>query len=185
MRKLTDDAEKESPVFKKSKEDQPLSYDPSLVEKKKEKKNDSLFGDDEKPSAKEVKKGGKEADDEGSFDELLGELDIEKDSPKRLDDNVIDDDHESVLSKKEDPKNTIAAAAEPEIKKTEKIICLTNQPVDDNEFSYFKKDKPKDPVAPKVQKIEEDINLFGAQSKKTLESGLPQNKEEDDFDFEF
>jgi hypothetical protein len=71
---------------------------------------------------------------------------------------------------------------EVQIKKTQKII--SNKPVSNDEFSYFKKDPSKktEVAKPKVE-VEEDLNLFKVTTVKN--DKVPKKQVEDEFDFDF
>ena len=131
--------------------------------------------------------------DSGDYQQLLQELDIEKSDegeeikkPEKEEEvkdtkvptPVLDDDSEDEITKI--VGKDVLNDAQPEIKKTEKII--SNQPVDKDEFSYFKKAKAAD-NKPKVE-LDDDLDLFDQGDKKKTMASINQPKE-DDFDFEF
>ena len=91
---------------------------------------------------------------------------------------VIEDDSEDEITKIVG-KDVLKDAAPTEIKKTEKII--SNQQMDKDEFSYFKKAKPGD-NKPKIE-LDDDFDLFDQGDKKKTMASINQ-PQEDDFDFE-
>ena len=131
--------------------------------------------------------------DSGDYQQLLQELDIEKSEegeeikkPEKEEEvkdtkvptPVLDDDSEDEITKIVGKE--VLNDAQPEIKKTEKII--SNQQVDKDEFSYFKKAKVED-KKPKIE-LDDDLDLFDQGDKKKTMASINQPKE-DDFDFEF
>ena len=130
--------------------------------------------------------------DSGDYQQLLQELDIEKSDGgeeikvvqkeeefKKPATPVIEDDSEDEITKIVG-KDVLKDAAPTEIKKTEKII--SNQQMDKDEFSYFKKAKPGD-NKPKIE-LDDDFDLFDQGDKKKTMASINQPKD-DDFDFEF
>lgn len=75
-------------------------------------------------------------------DEVVGRGDtVEQMNSNPLETEKDDEGYDPILSK-------LKAEEEAEVKKTSKII--TNEKGDENEFSYFKKDKPKAALKPKL-----------------------------------
>lgn len=181
--------EVEQPATSTPEPNAPPSYNPALLEKspepKEEKKEtDSLFGDDENPAQLE---NPEKEDDPGDMEKLLEELSIG--SEKEEEEAAEPPSPEKQASPKKegvkaDPMLAQISAHNPDegIAKTEKII--SNQPVDNDEFAYFKKTKPVDSNRPKLQEEQEDIDLFGGPAGDSQKNtGL--SKKDDSFDFEF
>lgn len=155
-------------------------------------------GKQEKSSPVKEPTTSKEKDAE-ELEELLDELESDEDKPK-VETKVESPPQEPVFddvdaleeslpqNDNDEMEEMLRKAAENnnpnEVKKTEKII--SNQPVDDNEFSYFNKEKKAgETKKPKMEGADDDdLNLFSnagdTQTKKTSRDAA-----NDSFDFEF
>ena len=155
------------------------------------------LGSDEHEKSSPVKEPttSKEKDAE-ELEELLDELESDNEKPKAApkvesppqEPVVGADELEESVEPDDEMENMLRKVAENnnpnEIKKTQKII--SNQPVDENEFSYFNKDKGQKTTSskPKMEGADDDdLNLFSNPPVETKKTS--RDADNDSFDFEF